>query len=376
MDADAEARCARGTIGACATRKRARRGRDGAKVRALELKEMTIGDVVEVMRESAHETFPTTTGTMISVRGVFDAFVRALVDGLAKPEEPAKWCGALDVALADSSTAETVGLIKLPQRRSRETHEEMNVLDELFRTPATALSDTATPLVECAPDVSIADAVAMLDERDVHAVFTTTDDGERAILTAEDILCYLCPIRDALREVLTFDARAFNALFDAPKDTFLAIRQEHNMDLTAADVMWWMFRQSVNAVAFFESTFTVPGDVPLYGSVFVELSVRDLLDLTPDTFHVVFETDPVAYIATKRTGVFVHTHTAEHARDVTHDEDQERAARDALAALAEKNPARLPKRFYIFHRDVVRAFTPLSLLRALVHAHATTEKEK
>jgi hypothetical protein len=135
------------------------------------------------------------------------------------------------------------------------------------------------------------------------------------------------------------------------------------MDLTTADVMWWMHEQNVNAVAFFESTFRVPGDQPLYGSVFVELSTRDLLDVTPDNFHTVFETDPVAYIAMKRAGVFVQSQTI--ALDA-----HERGARDTIAALAEKNPPRLPKRFYIFQRDVVRAMTPLSLLRVLVAAHA------
>lgn len=344
------------------------RGRRGAGVRALRVREMTIGDVVRVMRESEHETFPTSDNTMISVRGVFDVFVKAVVDGLTKPEEPSGTGRRVgETALAESNTAETVGLIKLPPRattmRTTNVLEPTNVLEELYNTPATALSETSTPLVECAPDVLIADVAGMLDERDVHAVFTTTFDGERAIVTAEDILRYLCPLQDALREVATFDTEAFNALFRSPRDTFLAVRQEHNMDLTTADVMWWMHEQNVNAVAFFESTFRVPGDQPLYGSVFVELSTRDLLDVTPDNFHTVFETDPVAYIAMKRTGVFVQSQTV--APDA-----HERGARDAIAALAEKNPSRLPKRFYIFQRDVVRAMTPLSLLRVLVAAHA------
>ena len=386
MNDDAKARCARGTIGDVAThkttatagegdaggggggRRERERGRRGAGVRALRVREMTIGDVVRVMRESEHETFPTSDNTMISVRGVFDVFVKAVVDGLTKPEEPSGTGRRVgETALAESSTAETVGLIKLPPRattmRTTNVLEPTNVLEELYNTPATALSETSTPLVECAPDVLIADVVGMLDERDVHAVFTTTFDGERAIVTAEDILRYLCPIQDAVREVATFDTEAFNALFLSPRDTFLAVRQEHNMDLTTADVMWWMHEQNVNAVAFFESTFRVPGDQPLYGSVFVELSTRDLLDVTPDNFHTVFETDPVAYIAMKRTGVFVQSQTV--APDA-----HERGARDAIAALAEKNPSRLPKRFYIFQHDVVRAMTPLSLLRVLVAAHA------
>ena len=388
MNDEGKTRCARGTIGDVAMHKTATttttedvdagqgrgdrgvgRGGRGVGVRVLRLREMTIGDVVRVMRESEHETFPTSDNTMISVRGVFDVFVKAVVDGLTKPEEPSGTGRRVgETALAESSTAETVGLIKLPPRATTirttmRVEEPTNVLEELYNTPATALSETSTPLVECAPDVLIADVAGMLDERDVHAVFTTTFDGERAIVTAEDILRYLCPIQDALREVATFDTEAFNALFRSPRDTFLAVRQEHNMDLTTADVMWWMHEQNVNAVAFFESTFRVPGDQPLYGSVFVELSTRDLLDVTPDNFHTVFETDPVAYIAMKRAGVFVQSQTI--ALDA-----HERGARDSIAALAEKNPPRLPKRFYIFQRDVVRAMTPLSLLRVLVAAHA------
>jgi len=322
-------------------------------------------DVVNVMRESDHETLPTTDGTTISTRGVFDGFVKELVDGLEKPDEPFECSkfGMCDVV--DSQTAETIGLIKLRvPARERGVDDSVNVLDGLFHKPATTLR--AIPVVECSPETSLTEVLTKLDERDMHAVFTTCGDAfdeERAIITAEDILWYLCPLGDALREIVSFEPKDFNPVFESAKDTFLAVRQEHNLDLTTADIFWWMHRQSVNAVAFFESSFRVPGDTPLYGSVFVELSTRDLLDLTPENFHLIFESDPVSYIACKRRGVFVQT------QQVAHD-DRERGARAALSALADKNPSRLPKRFYVFQHDVVRAMTPLSLLTALLAVHA------
>ena len=367
--------------------KRREYGVDACEVAVLNLHSMTVGDVVRAMRESGsclssgdaclvHETLPTTDGAQISIRALFKCFSRELEDELTKPLEPAYESGARADALVDEpNAAETVGLVHVEHRptrvkNSKELAEDLprNVLESTFDLPATRLADFASPLIACESDARWRDAIQELDERDRHAIFFTIDDDTHCVVTAEDIVHFL-GVAETLRLAIgqCFDERV---LFDTTQDTFIVVHQEHNYDITAADCFRWLHREGdgVNACVFVESSFRVPGDthVDRHGHIICELSARDLLDLTPDNFDQIFKVDPVTYVSTKPRlrgtcrGVFVEGQSGTSSE----------SARASIEKLAKKAPRRLPRRFYVIHRERVRAFTPLSLLRTIVACSA------
>ena len=362
--------------------KRRTYGVAACELNVIDLHSMTIGDVVRTMRDSAsprwsgdaclvHETLPTTDGNQVSIRALFECFLRELDDELKKPLEPASEGGGHDALIDEMNASETVGLVHVDRcpgslNNTKEFTGEYprNVLESTFSLPATRLADFASPLIECDSDLKWRDAVNEFDEGDKHAIFFTIGESVHCVVTAEDIVHFL-GVTETLRLAIgrCFDERI---LFDSPQETFIVVHQEHNYELTAADCFRWLHREGegVNACVFVESSFRVPGDThgDRHGHIICELSVRDMLDLSPENFDVIFKTDPVTYVCTKPRikgtcrGVFVGT-----CKDTSAE-----SARSSIEALARKSPTRLPRRFYVVHRERVRAFTPLSLLKTIL----------
>ena len=341
---------------------------DDVAIMHIDLHGATVGDVAEKLSSSGHEQLPTLCGHSLSVSSLLTALANVTRETLATPAEPGA-CESEHGTVSETRTAETVGLIREPmedfhtrQKREHTREDEVqhaNVLETLYALPAVTTLPTSEK-IECNANMLLKDAVDLMDERDRHAIFTTLDDIV-CVVTAEDILKFL-GVANTLREVarsVEFDRLP---VFETAKVTFLVVRQEHNDDLTAADIFTWIIERDVNAVVFIESAHRVPGERrPLHdrrGHLLAEISRRDILDLDADNFAAIFRQDPVDFVCSKKRRVpgacrsaFVET-VADR--------------RDALLRAADRDDIEtcLPRRFYVLQDDCIAAFTPLSVLRS------------
>lgn len=356
------------TLGDVGRWKRRMMDTDDVAIMHIDLHGATVGDVAEKLSSSGHEQLPTLCGHSLSVSSLLTALANVTRETLATPAEPGA-CESEHGTVSETRTAETVGLIREPmedfhtrQKREHTREDEVqhaNVLETLYALPAVTTLPTSEK-IECNANMLLKDAVDLMDERDRHAIFTTLDDIV-CVVTAEDILKFL-GVADTLREVarsVEFDRLP---VFETAKDTFLVVRQEHNYDLTAADIFTWIIERDVNAVVFIESAHRVPGERrPLHdrrGHLLAEISRRDILDLDADNFAAIFRQDPVDFVCSKKRRVpgacrsaFVET-VADR--------------RDALLRAADRDDIEtcLPRRFYVLQDDCIAAFTPLSVLRS------------
>ena len=356
------------TLGDVGRWKRRMMDTDDVAIMHIDLHGATVGDVAEKLSSSGHEQLPTLCGHSLSVSSLLTALANVTRETLATPAEPGA-CESEHGTVSETRTAETVGLIREPmedfhtrQKREHTREDEVqhaNVLETLYALPAVTTLPTSEK-IECNANMLLKDAVDLMDERDRHAIFTTLDDIV-CVVTAEDILKFL-GVADTLREVarsVEFDRLP---VFETAKDTFLVVRQEHNDDLTAADIFTWIIERNVNAVVFIESAHRVPGERrPLHdrrGHLLAEISRRDILDLDADNFAAIFRQDPVDFVCSKKRRVpgacrsaFVET-VADR--------------RDALLRAADRDDIEtcLPRRFYVLQDDCIAAFTPLSVLRS------------
>lgn len=341
---------------------------DVVAITHIDLHGATVGDVADKLSASGHEQLPTLCGHSVSVSSLLTALANVTRETLATPAEPGA-CESEHGTVSETRTAETVGLIREPteevharQKREHTREEEVhaNVLETLYALPAVTTLPTSEK-IECDASMLLKDAVDLMDERDRHAIFTTLEDDIVCVVTAEDILKFF-GVADTLREVarsIEFDQLP---VFETAKDTFLVVRQEHNYDLTAADVFTWIIERNINAVVFIESTHRVPGERrPPHdrrGHLLAEISRRDILDLDADNFAAIFRQDPVDFVCSKKRRVpgacrsaFVETVSDR---------------REALLRAADRDDIEtcLPRRFYVLQDDCIAAFTPLSILRS------------
>lgn len=360
------------TLGDVGRWKRRMMDTDDVAITHIDLHGATVGDVAEKLSASGHEQLPTTCGRSVSVSSLLNALANVTSETLATPAEPGA-CEADHGTVSETRTAETVGLIREPtedvhaqqQKREHMREEEegvhANVLESLYALPAVTTLPTSEK-IKCDATILLKDAVDLMDERDRHAIFTTLDDDIVCVVTAEDILKFL-GVADTLREVARSVEFEQLPVFENAKDTFLVVRQEHNYDLTAADVFTWIIERNVNAVVFIESAHRVPGERrPPHdrrGHLLAEISRRDILDLDANNFAAIFRQDPVDFVCSnpkKAPGA---------CRSAFVDPVADR--RDALLRAANRDDIEmcLPRRFYVLQNDCVVAFTPLSILRSL-----------
>jgi len=353
------------------------------RVQTLDLHASRVGEVVELMRATGasnsnvcdasnaclvHESMPTTDGTLISIRSLFELFSRELADVLAGPSEPGLEDSAAAMDVCDeANSSETVGLVRSEHHASSRDERRAlqnlprNVLESVFALPATRLAEFAQPLIDRDASEKWCDIIDLLNEREQHAVFFKTDEGTRSVVTAEDVVHFL-GVEETLKRAVADDCFDEKVLFDTVQDSFIVVHQEHNVGITAADCFLWLQRENVNACVYVESSFRIPGLQDTRGHIICELSVRDVLDLTPDNFVDIFNVDPVAYVNSKPQvhgtcrAVFVEGVSGSSAH----------SARRADEKFAEKRPRRLPRRFYVVHEEKVRACTPLSILRTIL----------
>lgn len=333
----------------------------------IDLHGATVGDVAEKLSKSGHEQLPTLCGHSVSVSSVLTALANVTRETLATPAEPGACEGEHGGPVSETRTAETLGLIREPTEDVHTEHtledevQHANVLETLYALPAVTTLPTSEK-IECDATTLLKDAVDLMDERDRHAIFITLDDDIVCVVTAEDMLKFL-GIADTLREVarsVEFDQLP---VFETVKDTFLVVRQEHNYDLTAADVFTWIIERNLNAVCFIESTHRVPGERrPPHGRrghLLAEISRRDILDLDADNFAAIFRQDPVDFVCSnpKKVPGACRSAFVETVSD----------RRDALLRAADRDDIEtcLPRRFYVLQDDCIAAFTPLSILRSL-----------
>ena len=386
-DGASDRRAMRATLRDIARWKREREARDTAVaergVHTLDLHSSRVGEVVELMRATGggradacdasraclvHESMPTTDGKLISIRSLFELFSRELADVLAGPSEPGLEDSAAAMDVCDeANSSETVGLVRSEHHASSRDERRAlqnlpsNVLKSVFALPATRLAEFAQPLIESDASKRWTEALDLLDEREKHAIFFQTDDGNRSVVTAEDIVHFL-GVEETLKRAVSDDCFDEKILFDSVRETFIVVHQDHNVGITAADCFLWLQRENVNACVYVESSFRIPGLHDTRGHIICELSVRDVLDLTPDNFVDIFNVDPVAYVSSKPQlhgtcrAVFVEGVSGSSAH----------SARRAIEKFAEKQPRRLPRRFYVVHEEKVRACTPLSILRTIL----------
>ena len=344
---------------------------DDVAITHIDLHGATVGDVAEKLSASGHEQLPTLCGHSVSVSSLLTALANVTRETLATPAEPGA-CESEHGTVSETRTAETVGLIREPtedvharQKREHTREDEVqhaNVLETLYALPAVTTLPTSGK-IECDATMLLKDAVDLMDERDRHAIFTTLEDDVVCVVTAEDMLKFL-GVADTLREVarsVEFDQLP---VFETAKDTFLVVRQEHNYDLTAADVFTWIIERNVNAVVFIESAHRVPGERrPPHdrrGHLLAEISRRDILDLDADNFAATFRQDPVDFVCSnakkRRVPGACRSAFVETVSD----------RRDALLRAADRNDIEtcLPRRFYVLQDDCIAAFTPLSILRS------------
>lgn len=344
---------------------------DDVAITHIDLHGATVGDVAEKLSESGHEQLPTMCGHSVSVSSVLTALANVTRETLATPAEPGACEGEHGGPVSETRTAETVGLIREPtedaharQKREHTREEEdvhANVLETLYALPAVTTLPTSDK-IECDATMLLKDAVDLMDERDRHAIFTTLENDIVCVVTAEDMLKFL-GVADTLREVarsVEFDQLP---VFETAKDTFLVVRQEHNYDLTAADVFTWIIERNVNAVVFIESAHRVPGERrPSHdrrGHLLAEIARRDILDVDADNFAAIFRQDPVDFVCSnpKKVPGACRSAFVETVSD----------RRDALLRAADRDDIEtcLPRRFYVLQDDCIAAFTPLSILRSL-----------
>ena len=359
------------TLGHVGRWKRRMMDTDDVAITHIDLHGATVGDVAEKLSASGHEQLPTLCGHSVSVSSLLTALANVTRETLATPAEPGA-CEGEHGTVSETRTAETVGLIREPtedvharQKREHTREDEVqhaNVLETLYALPAVTTLPTSGK-IECDATMLLKDAVDLMDERDRHAIFTTLEDDVVCVVTAEDMLKFL-GVADTLREVarsVEFDQLP---VFETAKDTFLVVRQEHNYDLTAADVFTWIIERNVNAVVFIESAHRVPGERrPPHdrrGHLLAEISRRDILDLDADNFAATFRQDPVDFVCSnakkRRVPGACRSAFVETVSD----------RRDALLRAADRNDIEtcLPRRFYVLQDDCIAAFTPLSILRS------------
>lgn len=339
---------------------------DDVAITHIDLHGATVGEVAEKLSASGHEQLPTLCEHSVSVSSLLTALANVTRETLATPAEPGA-CEGEHGTVSETRTAETVGLIREPTEDVHTEHtledevQHANVLETLYALPAVTTLPTSEK-IECDATMLLKDAVDLMDERGRHAIFITLDDDIVCVVTAEDMLKFL-GIADTLREVarsVEFDQLP---VFETVKDTFLVVRQEHNYDLTAADVFTWIIERNVNAVCFIESAHRVPGERrPPHdrrGHLLAEISRRDILDLDADNFAAIFRQDPVDFVCSnpKKVPGACRSAFVETVSD----------RRDALLRAADRDDIEtcLPRRFYVLQDDCIAAFTPLSILRSL-----------
>jgi len=358
------------TLGDVGRWKRRMMDTDDVAITHIDLHGATVGDVAEKLSSSGHEQLPTLCGHSVSVSSLLTALANVTRETLATPAEPGA-CESERGTESETRTAETVGLIREPtedvhaqQKREHMREDEevhANVLETLYALPAVTTLPTSEK-IECDATMLLKDAVELMDERDKHAIFTTLYDDIVCVVTAEDILKFL-GVADTLRDVarsVEFDQLP---VFETSKDTFLVVRQEHNYDLTAADVFTWIIERNVNAVVFIESAHRVPGERrPPHdrrGHLLAEISRRDILDLDADNFAAIFRQDPVDFVCSnpKKVPGACRSAFVETVWD----------RRDALLRAADRDDIEtcLPRRFYVLQDDFIAAFTPLSIVRSV-----------
>ncbi len=333
----------------------------------IDLHGSTVGDVAEKLYTSGHDQLPTVCGHSVSVSSLLTALANVTRETLATPSEPGA-CESEHGTVSETRTAETVGLFFEPaedvhaqQREHTREERHANVLETLYALPAVTTLPTSEK-IECDAMVLLKDAVDLMDECDRHAIFTTLEDDVVCVVTAEDILTFL-GVAETLREIARSVEFEQLPVFKTAKDTFLVVRQEHNYDLTTADVFMWIIERNVNAVVFIESAHRVSGERrpshERHGHLLAEISRRDILDLDADNFAAIFSQDPVDFVCRPKKRRVLGACCSAFVETV---EDR----RDALLRAADREDIEtcLPRRFYVLQDDCVAAFTPLSILRS------------
>ena len=361
--------------------KTATRGTSACKVLQLDARGKTVGEALETLRNSGHESLPTTcaetseTTSMVSVRSFFDLFVRELRSDLERPHEP----GVSDAPRAsgrdETDVAETLGVVVETSEderegATRETSEtRLSTFEKMLSLPASALMPLCRQIEKKSPDTKWSECVESF--RADGVVFFDADDLDettRRVVTAEDVVFFL-----GVEHVLhrAFDPACYdeNILFDSCKSTYIVVRVEHACT-TAANCFAWLFERGADACVFVESACRVPGansnaGASSHGVVVSELSIRDVIDLTPESFQRIFATSPIDFARAKptKTGACARAFVGSHDGGVD-------GARETIDAFTRKKPERLPRRFYLYIDGRLRAFTPLTALETLLAADA------
>ena len=355
--------------------KTATRGTSACKVLQLDARGKTVGEALETLRNSGHESLPTRAETseksMVSVRSFFHLFVRQLRRDLERPHEP----GVSDAQRAsgrdERDVAETLGIVvEMNEGTTRDTSEtRLSTFGKMLSLPASALMPLCREIEKKSPHTKWSECVEIF--RADGVVFFDADDLDETtlrVVTAEDVVFFL-GVEHVLHRAFEPACYDESILFDSCKSTHIVVQVEYACT-TAANCFAWLFERGADACVFVESACRVPGadsnaGASSHGVVVSELAIRDVIDLTPESFERIFTTTSIDFARAKpaKAGACARAFVGLHNSGVE-------GARETIDAFARKKPERLPRRFYLYIDGQLRAFTPLTALETLLAADA------